>query len=123
MAFLGNPGLSSIAGVVGGGIGAYLGYQEAETVANLQPWQGAAILGVAGFVLGSAGAFILKSASQFLFYVLLVAILAFTFRTPIYNMTGVDPVSATLNTLEKWGVPMPEAIAKYKKMPAQPVIK
>lgn len=105
MAYMRGGGVSGLAGLVGAGLGGYLGYTQAVAT-ELPPVQGALALGLAGLVLGSAGAFILKSLVQFLIYVLIIAAMAFVFRDQIEGATGIDPVEATLNVLRGWGVPI-----------------
>lgn len=109
MAYASGIRLSSLAGVVGAGLGAYLGYSYAGTSGNegVTPIQGALILGALGLVAGSAGAFILRSLAQFLIYILLIGLVAYFMRDPIEQMTGIDPVSALLNTLNGLGIPVP----------------
>ena len=68
---------------------------------------GAAILGGVGFVVGSAGAFLLKSMSQFLIYLVLFGLLAFIFRDQIESLTGIDPVNACLDGFERLGINLP----------------
>ena len=119
MAFMANPGLSGLAGLVLGGVGAYLGYEQAAGIEGVEPWQGAALLGVGGLIVGSAGAFVLKSLLQFLIYVILVLVLAFVFRGQIHTLTGVDPISGAIAAMENRGVPLPEAVKNLKKLPAK----
>ncbi|MEM5516905.1 hypothetical protein WNY37_08080 [Henriciella sp. AS95] len=105
MAYFDNKSMSMLAGVVAGGIGAYLGYEQAAAT-GVNPFLGAAIYGGAGFVIGSAGAFLLKSLSQFLVFILLIAAILYVARDPIEQMTGMDPVDAVMNTLQGWGIPV-----------------
>lgn len=105
MAYMNNGNVSMLAGVVAGGIGAYLGYEQA-TATGVNPFLGAAIYGGAGFVIGAAGAFILKSLSQFLIFALLIVAIVYFARDPIEQMTGIDPVDAVLTTLQGWGLPV-----------------
>ena len=103
MAYNSGTGLASLAGVIGGGIGAYLGYNEAMEI-GMQPVQGALIMGAVGLVVGSAGAFILKSLAQFLIYIVMFALLAYIFREQIEALTGINPVEALETTLGKLGL-------------------
>jgi hypothetical protein len=105
MAYNSGVQLAGLAGIIGGGIGAYLGYNQAAEV-GMEPWQGALILGGIGLVVASAGAFVLKSAMQFVIYVILILGLIYFLRAPIQQLTGIDPVAAVFNTLEGWGVPV-----------------
>ncbi len=105
MAYNSNPGLAGIAGLVGAAVGGYLGYNQAAE-AGLEPWQGAMILGGLGLVAASAGAFILKSLMQFAIYIILFLVAAYVFRDQIEALTGIDPVSACLNTLRSIGLPI-----------------
>lgn len=106
MAYASGVRLSSLAGLIGAGVGAYLGYNQAPAV-DMEPWMGAAVLGGVGLVAGSAGAFILRSAMQFLIYVVLLGILAYFLRDQIEALTGIDPVSAFLRVLHNFGIPVP----------------
>ena len=111
MAYASGVRITSLAGLIGAGVGAYLGYNYAETAGTgVSPVQGALILGAVGLILGSAGAFILKSLMQFLVYLLLIMILAYVFRGQIEAITGIDPVNAVLGALGALGVPVPEAV-------------
>ncbi len=109
MAYASGVRLSSLAGVVGGGLGAYLGYNYAGApgVEDISPIQGALILGALGLVVGSAGAFILRSLVQFLIYLILIGLVAYFLRDPIDSMTGIDPVTAFLTVLHNFGIPVP----------------
>lgn len=108
MAYASGVRVTSFAGVIGGAVGAYLGYNYAGAAgAEVSPVQGALILGAVGLILGSAGAFILKSLAQFLIYFVLMMIVAYVFRDQIEAITGVDPVSALLRTLHNFGIPVP----------------
>jgi len=108
MAYASGRGVTSLGGVVGLAIGAYLGYSEASSVSNdMSPLMGAGVLGLVGLVVGSAGAFLLKSVSQFLIYIILFGILAFFFRDQIEGLTGIDPVSAFLDGFERLGINLP----------------
>ncbi len=105
MAYNSGVQLSGLAGIIGGAVGAYLGYNQAAEV-GLEPVTGALILGGIGLVVASAGAFVLKSAMQFIIYVILLGVLAYFFRDQIEALTGIDPVAAVFNTLKGWGVPV-----------------
>jgi hypothetical protein len=105
MAYNSGVQLAGLAGIIGGGIGAYLGYNQAAEV-GMEPLQGALILGGMGMVAASAGAFVLKSAMQFIIYIVLMLGLIYFLRAPIEQLTGVDPVAAVFNTLEGWGLPV-----------------
>ena len=108
MAYASGKGVTSLGGLVGLAIGAYCGYNEAASVSNdMSPIMGAGILGLVGFVVGSAGAFVLRSLSQFLIYLVLIGILAFVFRGQIETMTGIDPVNAFLDGFERVGINLP----------------
>ncbi|MBY9067249.1 hypothetical protein K1X12_10085 [Hyphomonas sp. WL0036] len=103
MAYNSGTGLASLAGVVGGGVGAYLGYNEAMEI-GMQPIQGALIMGAVGLVVGSAGAFVLKSLAQFIIYIVMFALLAYIFRGQIEALTGINPVEALETTLNNFGI-------------------
>lgn len=103
MAYNSGVRLAGLAGIVGGGLGAYLGYNQAIAT-GMPPVQGALIMGAIGMVVGSAGAFILKSAMQFIVYVIMLGLVVYIFRDTIEGMTGVNPVDAVLNTLGAWGI-------------------
>ncbi len=106
MAYASGMKISSLAGFVGAIAGGYIGYTQAADVSNLSPVSGALILGAIGFVAGSAGAFILKSLMQFVIYIILIGIVAYLFQNQIEAMTGINPVSATLNFLRDFGIPV-----------------
>jgi len=106
MAYASGVQLSGLAGVVGAAVGGYIGYTQAADVSNLTPIAGAVILGGVGLVAGSAGAFLLKSAMQFVIYIIMFGVLIYVFQTPIANMTGINPVTATLNQLSEFGIPV-----------------
>jgi hypothetical protein len=106
MAYASGIRISSVAGVIGAGVGGYIGYTQAADVSNLSPVAGALILGAIGFVAGSAGAFILKSLMQFVIYIILFGIVAFVFQNQIEAMTGINPVTAVLGMLRDWGLPV-----------------
>lgn len=105
MAYNSGVQLSGLAGIVGAAVGGYLGYNQAAA-AGLEPITGALILGGIGLVVASAGAFVLKSAMQFIIYIILFGVLAYVFRGQIEALTGIDPVAAVFNTLKAWGVPV-----------------
>lgn len=119
MAYMANGGLGGLAGIVGGAIGAYFGYNEAASMGDMEPWMGAAILGGLGFVIGSAGAFILKSAMQFLIYIVLFGILAYFFQGQIEGLTGVNPIVAAVEGLEKIGINLPGGVEDALKKDPQ----
>lgn len=104
MAYNSGTGLASLAGVIGGGIGAYLGYNQGLVTDGISPVQGALIMGAIGLVVGSAGAFILKSLMQFIVYIIMFALLAYIFRGQIEALTGVNPVTALEITLGNFGL-------------------
>lgn len=109
MAYASGVQLSGLAGIVGAAVGGYIGYTQAADVSNLTPISGALILGGVGLVAGSAGAFLLKSAMQFVIYVILVGVLAYFFQNQIESMTGINPVEATLHFLSDLGLPVGSA--------------
>ncbi len=104
MAYNSGVQLAGLAGIIGGGIGAYLGYNQGLITDGISPVQGALIMGAIGMVAGSAGAFILKSAMQFIVYLVLFALLAYIFRGQIEQLTGVNPVQALEVTLSNFGI-------------------
>jgi hypothetical protein len=106
MAYASGIRISSVAGVIGAGVGGYIGYTQAADVSNLSPVAGALIIGAIGFVAGSAGAFLLKSLMQFVIYIILFGIVAYFFQHQIEALTGINPVSATLNLLADLGLPV-----------------
>ena len=106
MAYASGVQLSGLTGLIGGGVGAYVGYTEAADISNLTPVAGALILGGVGLVVGSAGAFLLKSLMQFVIYVVLMAVLGYFFQHQIEAMTGINPVAATLSLLRDFGIPV-----------------
>ncbi len=110
MAYASGAGLGGLAGVIGGGIGAYLGYNEAAAVGDMSPLMGAAVLGGVGFVIGSAGAFLLKSLMQFIIYILMFGVLAYFFHDQIEALTGIDPIVAVVEGLGKLGIDLPGGI-------------
>ncbi|WP_084398193.1 hypothetical protein [Henriciella aquimarina] len=105
MAYMHNRNTSVLAGVITGGIGAWLGFEQAAAT-GVNPFLGALIFGGAGFVIGMAGAFILKSLAQFLIFILLIAAIVYFARGPIEKMTGMDPVDSVLTVLENFGLPV-----------------
>lgn len=107
MAYNSGVQVSGLAGIIGAAVGGYLGYNQAAA-AGLEPMTGALIMGGIGLVVASAGAFVLKSAMQFIIYIILFGVLAYFFRDQIEALTGIDPVSAVFNTLKGWGVPVGE---------------
>lgn len=106
MAYASGVRLSSIAGLVGAGVGGYIGYTQAANVSDLTPITGALILGGVGLVAGSAGAFILKSLMQFVIYAIMLGVVVFVFQSQIEAMTGINPVEATLSFLQGLGLPV-----------------
>lgn len=106
MAYNSGVQLAGIAGIVGGGLGAYFGYNYA-IAESMPPIQGALILGAVGMIAFSAGAFILKSAMQFIVYVIMMGLVVYIFRNQIEGLTGINPVQAVHTTLTGWGVPLP----------------
>ncbi|HAY08274.1 MAG TPA: hypothetical protein PKV67_06605 [Hyphomonas sp.] len=106
MAYNSGVQLAGIAGIVGGGLGAYFGYNYA-IAESMPPIQGALILGAVGMIAFSAGAFILKSAMQFIVYVIMLGLVVYIFRNQIEGLTGINPVQAVHTTLTGWGVPLP----------------
>jgi hypothetical protein len=106
MAYASGVRLSSLAGLVGAAIGGYIGYTQAADVSDLQPVTGALILGGVGLVAGSAGAFILKSAMQFLIYAIMLGVVVFVFQNQIEALTGMNPVDATIAFLRDLGLPV-----------------
>ena len=106
MAYASGVRLSSLAGLIGAGVGGYIGYSQAANVSDLTPVTGALILGGVGLVAGSAGAFLLKSLMQFLIYAIMLGVVVFVFQNQIEGMTGINPVDATLSFLEGLGLPV-----------------
>ncbi len=106
MAYASGVKLSSLAGIIGAGVGGYIGYTQAANVSELTPVGGALILGGVGLVAGSIGAFLLKSVMQFVIYLIMLGIVLYVFQGQIEAMTGINPVSATLNLLANIGVPI-----------------
>jgi ABC-type lipoprotein release transport system permease subunit len=106
MAYASGVRLSSLAGLIGAGVGGYIGYSQAANVSDLTPVTGALILGGVGLVAGSAGAFLLKSLMQFLIYAIMLGVVVFVFQGQIEGMTGINPVDATLSFLEGLGLPV-----------------
>lgn len=106
MAYNSGVQLAGIAGIVGDGLGAYFGYNYA-IAESMPPIQGALILGAVGMIAFSAGAFILKSAMQFIVYVIMLGLVVYIFRNQIEGLTGINPVQAVHTTLTGWGVPLP----------------
>ena len=106
MAYASGVRLSSLAGLVGAGIGGYIGYTQAEAVSDLTPVSGALILGGVGLVAGSAGAFLLKSLMQFLIYAVMLGIVLYVFQNQIEAMTGINPCVAAVEFLRDLGLPV-----------------
>lgn len=105
MAYASGVRLSSLAGLIGAGVGGYIGYTQADA-SGLEPVAGALIMGGVGLVAGSAGAFLLKSAMQFLIYVIMLGVVMFVFQSQIEAMTGINPVAAALGLLRDIGLPV-----------------
>ncbi|MAB11284.1 hypothetical protein [Hyphomonas sp.] len=106
MAYASGVKLSSLAGLVGAAVGGYIGYTQAGHVSELEPVAGALILGAIGLVVGSAGAYLLKSLMQFLIYLIMFGVLAYVFQNQIEQLTGINPVNATISLLEDIGMPV-----------------
>ena len=106
MAYASGVRLSSLAGIIGAGVGGYIGYTQAADVSELTPITGALILGGVGLVAGSAGAFILKSLMQFLIYAIMLGVVIFVFQSQIEALTGINPVEASLEFLKDLGLPV-----------------
>lgn len=106
MAYASGIRLSSLAGIVGAGIGGYIGYTQAETVSELTPITGALIMGGVGLVAGSAGAFLLKSLMQFAIYVIMLGVVVVVFQSQIEALTGINPVTALTGMLRSMGLPV-----------------
>lgn len=106
MAYASGVKLSSLAGIVGAGVGGYIGYTQAAEVSSLTPISGALILGGVGLVAGSAGAFLLRSVMQFIIYVIMLGVVVFVFQNQIEAMTGINPVDATISFLRGLGLPI-----------------
>ncbi len=121
MAYNSNPELAGLAGIIGAAVGGYLGYNQAAAV-GMEPLQGALILGGAGLVLGSAGAFVLKSVMQFVIYIILLGVIAYFLQGPIEKLTGVNPAKAAVTTLRGWGIPLPDSADKLIKPSEEPLV-
>ena len=106
MAYASGVRVSSLAGLVGAAVGGYIGYTQAANVSELTPIAGALILGGVGLVAGSAGAFLLKSLMQFLIYLIMFGVLIYVFQDPIEQLTGINPVNATVSLMEDIGLPV-----------------
>ena len=106
MAYASGTKLSSLAGLIGAAVGGYIGYTQAANVSNLEPIAGALILGGIGLVVGSAGAFLLKSLMQFIIYLIMFGVLAYVFQGPIEQLTGINPVQATISMMQDIGLPV-----------------
>jgi hypothetical protein len=106
MAYASGVRVSSLAGLVGAAVGGYIGYTQAANVSELTPIAGALILGGVGLVAGSAGAFLLKSLMQFLIYLIMFGVLAYVFQNQIEQLTGINPVNATISLMEDIGLPV-----------------
>ena len=117
MAYASGVKLSSLAGIIGAGVGGYIGYTQAANVSELTPIAGAVILGGVGLVVGSAGAFLLKSLMQFLIYLIMFGVLAYVFQNQIEAMTGINPVNATVSMMEDIGLPVKSIRKVIEKSP------
>lgn len=106
MAYASGVRLSSLAGIIGAGVGGYIGYTQAEHVSSLTSVSGGLILGAVGLVAGSAGAFLLKSVMQFIIYAIMLGIVVFVFQSQIEDLTGINPVAATVEFLADMGLPV-----------------
>lgn len=106
MAYASGVRLSSLAGVIGAGVGGYIGYTQAAEVSGLEPVAGALIMGGVGLVAGSAGAFLLKSAMQFIIYLVMLGVLIYVFQGQIEALTGINPIDATISFLRDLGLPV-----------------
>jgi hypothetical protein len=106
MAYASGVRVSSLAGLVGAAVGGYIGYTQAAHVSELEPVAGALILGAIGLVVGSAGAYLLKSLMQFLIYLIMFGVLAYVFQNQIEQLTGINPVNATISLMEDIGLPV-----------------
>ena len=106
MAYASGVRVSSLAGLVGAAVGGYIGYTQAGHVSELEPVAGALILGAIGLVVGSAGAYLLKSLMQFLIYLIMFGVLAYVFQNQIEQLTGINPVNATVSLMEDIGLPV-----------------
>ena len=106
MAYASGVKLSSLAGIIGAGVGGYIGYTHAANVESLTPISGALILGGVGLVAGSAGAFLLKSTMQFIIYVIMLGVVIFVFQNQIESLTGINPWQAAMDLLKSWGIPV-----------------
>ncbi len=106
MAYASGVRLSSLAGIIGAGVGGYIGYTQAASVSDLTPISGALILGGVGLVAGSAGAFLLKSVMQFVIYAIMLGVVVFVFQNQIEAMTGINPCDATVEFLRDIGLPV-----------------
>ena len=111
MAYMDNRNVSMAAGVIIGGIGAYLGFEQAAST-GVSPILGALIFGAAGFVVGMAGAFIFKSLAQFLVFLVLIGAIIYFAQDPITQMTGINPVEAVLNILRNLGLTIGEVASQ-----------
>ena len=56
--------------------------------------------------LGEVEALLLKSLMQFVIYIILFGIVAYFFQHQIEALTGINPISATLNLLADFGLPV-----------------
>ena len=106
MAYASGVKLISLAGIIGAGVGGYIGYTQAANVSDLTPISGALILGGVGLVAGSAGAFLLKSVMQFIIYVIMLGVVVYVFQNQIEALTGINPCDAAISFLRGWGLPV-----------------
>ena len=101
MAYMKGAGLSGIVGLVGAAAAGYYGYKQAGLTEGVEPIMGALIFGGGAFILGSIGAFLLRSALQFLIYAAVLAGAIYIFRDQIHQMTGIDPVAFTKGAIDR----------------------
>lgn len=111
MAYMDNRNTSVVAGVIIGGIGGYLGWEQAAAT-GVSPILGALIFGAAGFVVGMAGAFIFKSLAQFAVFLVLIGAIVYFAQGPITQMTGINPVDAVLGFLRNFGIAIGDAASE-----------
>ena len=109
MAYAKGVGLSGIVGLIGAAAAGYYGYKQAEVTEGVEPIMGAMIYGGGAFILGSVGAFLLRSALQFVVYAVVLAGAIYIFRDQIEAMTGIDPVAFTKSALERARDALPDS--------------
>ena len=63
-------------------------------------------LGIAPGQSFEAGFPFLKSLMQFLIYLIMFGVLAYVFQNQIEQLTGINPVNATISLLEDIGMPV-----------------